>query len=118
MSSRRRPGPIRRAPAWGRLVVAFPLTSIAGGLDPGLRRDDIRRGRDQGHLAIRAGNRLAMAMTVELPALEQGAAPRRRSFWLRALVRLRRLARPGLGLLLPVGLALGWEIYVALGYSN
>ena len=59
-----------------------------------------------------------MAMTVELPALEQAAPPRRRSFWLRGLVQLRRLARPGLGLLLPVGLALGWELYVALGYSN
>src|SRR5204862_110604 len=46
------------------------------------------------------------------------APPRRRRAWLRGLARLRWLARPGLGLLLPVGLALGWEIYVALGYSN
>jgi sulfonate transport system permease protein len=60
-----------------------------------------------------------MAMTVELPALEQvEAPPRARSAWLRGLVRLRRWARPALGLLLPVSLALGWEIYVALGYSN
>src|SRR6201991_3613534 len=62
-------------------------------------------------------NRSAMAMTVELPALEQAAPPRRRSH-LRALARLRRFARPALGLLLPVALALGWELYVASGYSN
>ena len=36
----------------------------------------------------------------------------------RAVARLRRYARPALGLLLPVGLALVWEIVVALGYSN
>src|SRR6266550_710079 len=48
--------------------------------------------------------RLAMAMTVELPALEQAdtMAPHA------PLERLRRLARPALGLLLPVGLALAW----------
>ena len=32
--------------------------------------------------------------------------------------RLRRYARPALGLLLPVGLALGWEIIVWLGLSS
>src|SRR4051794_41774214 len=32
--------------------------------------------------------------------------------------RLRRYARPALGLLLPVGLALGWEIAVRLGWAN
>jgi sulfonate transport system permease protein len=32
--------------------------------------------------------------------------------------RLRRWARPALGLLLPVGLALAWEIIVWLGWSN
>jgi sulfonate transport system permease protein len=32
--------------------------------------------------------------------------------------RLRRVARPALGLLLPVGLALGWEILVRAGWSN
>jgi sulfonate transport system permease protein len=32
--------------------------------------------------------------------------------------RLRRLARPALGLVLPVGIALGWEIVVWLGLSN
>src|SRR5215813_11063779 len=88
-------------------------------MGPGLRRDDSGIDRDQRCLAIFPGNRLAMAMTVELPALEQAdAPPRRHSAWLRPLVRLRRLARPALGLLLPVSLALGWEIYVALGYSN
>ena len=53
-------------------------------------------------------------MTVELPALEQTdpmASPA-------APGRLRRWARPALGLLLPVGLALVWEIAVRLGISN
>ena len=54
-----------------------------------------------------------MAMTVELPALEQAdvAAPR-------AVARLRRYTRPAFGLLLPIGLALVWEVIVWLGYSN
>ena len=53
-------------------------------------------------------------MTVELPALERAdpiASPIARG-------RLRRWARPALGLLLPVGLALVWEIMVRLGVSN
>jgi sulfonate transport system permease protein len=55
-----------------------------------------------------------MAMTVELPALEQteGIA---RSAW---SVRLRRHAGPALGLLLPLGVALIWEIVVWLGFSS
>src|SRR6266850_535925 len=55
-----------------------------------------------------------MAMTVELPALErtEAAAP------CAPATRLRRYARPALGLLLPVGLALAWEIIVWLGWSN
>ncbi|MGY3693963.1 sulfonate transport system permease protein [Bradyrhizobium sp. USDA 3240] len=53
-----------------------------------------------------------MAMTVDLPALEQTAAPRA------AAARWSRYARPVLGLVLPVALALGWELIVALGYSN
>jgi sulfonate transport system permease protein len=53
-------------------------------------------------------------MTVELPALEridtaESPAPSG---------SLRRWARPGLGLLLPVGLALVWEIVVWLGLSS
>src|ERR1700722_17064871 len=54
-----------------------------------------------------------MAMTVELPALERTnptASP--------APGRLRGYARPLLGLLLPVGLALAWEIIVWLGLSS
>ena len=54
-----------------------------------------------------------MAMTVELPALERTnptASP--------APGRLRGYARPLLGLLLPVGLALAWEIVVWLGLSS
>jgi sulfonate transport system permease protein len=53
-------------------------------------------------------------MTVELPTLERTdvtAGPEPSG-------RLRRWARPALGLLLPVGLALGWEVIVWLGWSN
>ena len=54
-----------------------------------------------------------MAMTVELPALERtDATPPHASS------RLRRWARPALGLVLPVGFALAWELVVWLGLSN
>jgi sulfonate transport system permease protein len=54
-----------------------------------------------------------MVMTVELPALKQtGPVAAHGSR------RLRRFGRPALGLLLPVGLALAWEIIVWLGFSN
>src|ERR1700687_3069080 len=55
-----------------------------------------------------------MPMPFELPALEQAdtMAPHAASG------RLRRLARPALGLLLPVGLAMAWEIIVRLGLSS
>ena len=57
--------------------------------------------------------RLAMAMTVELPITQANAdAPRAPS------ARLSRLARPTLGLLLPLSAALAWELIVWLGYSN
>ncbi|MDE2377517.1 ABC transporter permease [Bradyrhizobium sp.] len=57
-------------------------------------------------------------MSVELPALEQiaeqvTAAPRGT-----AVTRLSRHAWPMLGLVLPVGLALGWELAVWLGLSS
>src|SRR5882724_5549593 len=57
---------------------------------------------------------LAMAMTVEMPALERtdAAAPNA------SPSRFRRYGRPALGLLLPVGLALVWELVVWLGLSN
>src|ERR1700682_4999697 len=55
-----------------------------------------------------------MAMTVELPALERPDAIARPA----PSARLRRYTRPALGLLLPVGLALAWEIIVWLGLSN
>src|SRR4030088_957044 len=55
-----------------------------------------------------------MAMTVELPALEQPDAIARPA----PSARLHRFARPALGLLLPVGLALAWEVIVWLGWSN
>ena len=56
-----------------------------------------------------------MAMTVELPALEQADAIAPRSA---PAARLRRYARPALGLLLPVGLALIWELIVWFGWSS
>jgi sulfonate transport system permease protein len=43
------------------------------------------------------------------PATSQGVAPNR---------RLARLMRPALGLLLPIGLAVFWEIAVRMGLSN
>src|SRR6266849_7028535 len=55
-----------------------------------------------------------MAMTVELPALERADAMASHA----PPGRLRRYARPALGLLLPVGLALAWEIIVRLGFST
>jgi sulfonate transport system permease protein len=55
-----------------------------------------------------------MAMTVDLPALErtEGNVDPTHSGW------LRRWARPAIGLLLPLGLALAWEVIVWLGFSN
>jgi len=55
-----------------------------------------------------------MAMTLDTPLIQQAdpvAAPAPSG-------RLRRFARPALGLLLPVGLALAWELIVWLGWSN
>ncbi|MBR0871429.1 ABC transporter permease [Bradyrhizobium tropiciagri] len=51
-------------------------------------------------------------MTVDLPALEQTAGPAATP------ARWSRYARPALGLVLPVALAVGWELAVFLGYSN
>jgi len=53
-------------------------------------------------------------MTVELPALEQTDAIEAGA----RTARLRRYARPALGLALPVGLAVAWEIVVGLGWSS
>src|SRR5436305_12225880 len=53
-------------------------------------------------------------MTIDTPLVQQAepiAAPTRSGRW-------RRLVRPALGLLLPVGLALGWELAVRSGWSN
>jgi len=64
-------------------------------------------------LQILREKRLAMAMTVELPITQTSTdAPPAQSVW------LSRLARPALGLLLPVSAALAWELIVWLGYSN
>src|ERR1044071_2700480 len=57
---------------------------------------------------------LAMTMSVELPALERTDAIASQA----SPSRLRRYARPALGLLLPVGLAVIWEVWVGLGYST
>src|SRR5436190_10409506 len=55
-----------------------------------------------------------MAMSVELPALERTDAMTPQA----SSARLRRYAGPALGLLLPVGLALAWEIAVRMGLSD
>jgi len=78
--------------------------------------EDIRdRGRPSDHdLAIAREKRLATTMTIELPAIEQtGATPQRPP-----AARFARYARPALGLVLPLGLALGWELVVWLGFSS
>jgi sulfonate transport system permease protein len=55
-----------------------------------------------------------MAMTTELPAIEQtaAAAPQAKS------LRLPRYARPALGFVLPLSLALCWELIVWFGLSS
>ena len=55
-----------------------------------------------------------MAMTVELSASAESEPVANAT----ATGRLRRWTRPALGLLLPLGLALAWELIVGLGYSN
>jgi sulfonate transport system permease protein len=73
----------------------------------------VERDRPIAALQIPREKRLAMAMTVELPITQTSAdvADTRPA-------RLSRLARPALGLLLPVGAALAWELIVWLGYSS
>src|SRR5882757_6456509 len=64
------------------------------------------------HSLARRG--FAIAMSIDTPLVQQAepiAAPAPTG-------RLRRFARPALGLLLPVGLALAWEIIVWHGWSN
>src|ERR1700759_1758195 len=64
------------------------------------------------HSPARRG--FAIAMTIDTHLVQQAepvAAPAPSG-------RLRRFARPALGLLLPVGLALTWEIVVWFGWSN
>ncbi len=51
-------------------------------------------------------------MTLENSTLEAGLVTARPAG------RLRRIARPAIGLLLPLGLAVAWELAVRLGYSN
>ena len=85
-------------------------------MGPRVRGDDSSIGAPSlsANLQSTAGSVLAMAMTVELPALDQADVTTRPA----PTGRLRRLARPALGLLLPVGLALAWEIMVRLGLSS
>jgi sulfonate transport system permease protein len=54
-----------------------------------------------------------MAMTVELPAIEQSKATSQQP-----VRRFSRYARPALGLALPLAVALAWEIAVSLGLSS
>jgi sulfonate transport system permease protein len=56
-----------------------------------------------------------MTMTTELPAIAQAKATAPQASRAPAL---RRYARPALGLVLPVSLALGWELVVWLGLSS
>jgi sulfonate transport system permease protein len=56
-----------------------------------------------------------MAMTTELPAIERADAIAQQSSRMPAL---RRYARPALGFVLPLSLALGWELIVWLGLSS
>jgi sulfonate transport system permease protein len=64
-------------------------------------------------LQILREKRFAMAMTVELPITQTSTdTPSAPS------ARLSRFARPALGLLLPLGVALAWELIVWLGFSN
>src|SRR6476619_4019917 len=65
-------------------------------------------------LQSRARSVLAMAMTVELSAAAQSEPVANAA----APGRVRRWTRPALGLLLPVGLAVAWELIVWLGFSN
>jgi sulfonate transport system permease protein len=53
-------------------------------------------------------------MTLEAPLVHPVETVESRA----ASTRLRRWARPALGLILPVGVALGWEIMVQLGLSS
>jgi sulfonate transport system permease protein len=55
-----------------------------------------------------------MAMTVDLPALDRTHATPARA----QSARLSRYARPALGFVLPVSLALAWELIVGLGLSS
>jgi sulfonate transport system permease protein len=55
-----------------------------------------------------------MVMTIDLPALERADSVESPA----PSGRLRRYARPALGLLLPVGLALIWELIVYIGWSS
>jgi sulfonate transport system permease protein len=54
-----------------------------------------------------------MAMTVELPAIEQSKVTSQQP-----VRRLSRYARPALGFLLPLTVAIAWEIAVSLGLSS
>src|ERR1700733_13624603 len=83
-------------------------------MGPRFRGDDSWRVLPFANLQSCAGRVFAMAMTVELPALEQTdvVAPPAPT------PRLRHWARPGLGLLLPVGAAVAWEVIVWLGLSS
>src|SRR3981081_1909360 len=83
------------------------------GTRPGMTNADVRVVRFAA-VQCSGGGVVVMAMTVELPALERADAMATPA----ASGRLRRFARPALGLLLPVGLALAWETVVWLCLSN
>src|ERR1700682_4599493 len=80
---------------------------------PGMTNSGVRRIPSRA-AQPRARGSCAMPVTVELPAPEPADAMASRA----PPGRRRRYARPALGLLLPVGLALAWEIIVRLGLST
>src|SRR4051812_29044139 len=85
-------------------------------MGPAVRRDDSElRGtaiRRSASLHSRAGRGFAIAMTLDTPLVQAEPIARAPS------ARWRRFARPALGLLLPLTLAVGWEIAVRSGWSN
>src|SRR3954451_20042467 len=72
-------------------------------------------GRGKSSVAFPDETRFLPAMISEAPVLQQNTEPAESAA---APSWLSRYARPLLGVLLPLTLALGWEVLVSLGWSN
>ena len=83
-------------------------------MGPRLRGDDARK-RGKSSVAFPDQTRFLPAMISDAPVLQQTSEPAESAA---APSRLSRYARPVLGLLLPLILAVGWELVVWLGWSN